>query len=1226
NRVSPVENESSAYRQSLTVERRKEKFHSALYLPPASTPLTLDPLAFGKDWGNVPLKLYLNKKVRGNSSESVVAGLRLLKQQSGSSPFTRRGSPSRDCVTELAAAAHENKLDVASSSDYSIRKKSRKPRQPLRLRRSSPSSVRLVGARTAERTMARHWICLLAIACSFVVNVRGLGVYETCPLAGQEVSRDVCCEPATGSSVYLLMPYYGWCCVLNEDGKETCYCKPDKISEIQKSQPTCALGATPVAIDGGWSSWFASSSCSVTCGSGGQQTFTRSCTNPAPANGGASCSGSSTETRPCSVATTCPAVVNGGWSSWFASSSCSVTCGSGGQQTFTRSCTNPAPANGGASCSGPSTETRPCSASTLCPVDGGWSSWFASSSCSVTCGSGGQQTFTRSCTNPAPANGGASCSGSSTETRPCSVATTCPAVVNGGWSSWSASSSCSVTCGSGGQQTFTRSCTNPAPANGGASCSGPSTETRPCSASTLCPVDGGWSSWFASSSCSVTCGSGGQQTFTRSCTNPAPANGGAYCSGPSTETRTCSVATTCPAVVNGGWSSWFASSSCSVTCGSGGQQTFTRSCTNPAPANGGAYCSGPSTETRTCSVATTCLAVVNGGWTSWSAITTCSATCGSGGTQFRVRTCSNPAPANGGASCDGLPFEQTPCNQNIQCPVDGGWSDWFPASSCSATCGTGGTQFFYRTCTNPVPAYGGSYCNGAHYEPRPCSADVTCPADRVDGGWSNWFTSACSVTCGSGTQTRTRTCTNPSPANVNGGWSDWMQIGSCSATCGNSGSQLWIRTCDNPTPSNGGVQCVGSATWSQWGPCNTTCGNDGTQMRTRTCTDPAPANGGADCTGPDSETRPCPGIPCPVDGQWGDWSPYGACTASCGSSGFMVRTRVCNNPEPANGGDYCFGSWFEAASCPNISCPVDGGWSAWSELSACNAACGESGTQTRTRTCNNPEPEFGGSGCAGSDTDSVLCSGPVCPIAQCQIPASARLLNSYIISDAAPSITDGVVSIYLDLDFPVCNGAFAWDYGLNEIVLYTTDACKTRIEENTGTMVMEGVPDSEDRPFRASEVTGFEMVNSVVKYRLQGYMQDFVKERFSATGQVPACVFNPITMASLVMDTSNCYITSWGYDQLNPDVAVPFAGTYPNTTKSVPVQLVDDSDCPGLTTGNKCFQSPTSVICTGDEAAPVFCSVGSGQFVLYGLLKGKQSFFCDISVNEVYPIPAGLLA
>ena len=35
----------------------------------------------------------------------------------------------------------------------------------------------------------------------------------------------------------------------------------------------------------------------------------------------------------------------------------------------------------------------------------------------------------------------------------------------------------------------------------------------------------------------------------------------------------------------------------------------------------------------------------------------------------------------------------------------------------------------------------------------------------IDGGYTDWSISKCSVTCGGGTQTLTRTCTSPPPSN-----------------------------------------------------------------------------------------------------------------------------------------------------------------------------------------------------------------------------------------------------------------------------------------------------------------------------------------------------------------------------------------------------------------------------------------------------------------------------
>ena len=60
---------------------------------------------------------------------------------------------------------------------------------------------------------------------------------------------------------------------------------------------------------------------------------------------------------------------------------------------------------------------------------------------------------------------------------------------------------------------------------------------------------------------------------------------------------------------------------------------------------------------------------VNGNWGQWADTTTCTKTCGSG-TLTRLRTCSNPAPSNGGQSClklDGVTRASTETQTNHAC-------------------------------------------------------------------------------------------------------------------------------------------------------------------------------------------------------------------------------------------------------------------------------------------------------------------------------------------------------------------------------------------------------------------------------------------------------------------------------------------------------------------------------------------------------------------------------
>ena len=71
------------------------------------------------------------------------------------------------------------------------------------------------------------------------------------------------------------------------------------------------------------------------------------------------------------------------------------------------------------------------------------------------------------------------------------------------------------------------------------------------------------------------------------------------------------------------------------------------------------------------------------------------------------------------------------CNKGIQSLVtyklivDGGWSDWSNYDECTVTCGTG-SQSRSRECDSPVPSNGGSTCSGETSERRDCK-DIECP-------------------------------------------------------------------------------------------------------------------------------------------------------------------------------------------------------------------------------------------------------------------------------------------------------------------------------------------------------------------------------------------------------------------------------------------------------------------------------------------------------------------
>ena len=68
-------------------------------------------------------------------------------------------------------------------------------------------------------------------------------------------------------------------------------------------------------------------------------------------------------------------------------------------------------------------------------------------------------------------------------------------------------------------------------------------------------------------------------------------------------------------------------------------------------------------------------------------------------------------------------------NMYVFLPVDGGFDLWSAWTTCSQTCGTG-TQSRNRTCTNPIPANQGQNCSGEYDQAKSCKL-TSCPGNSL---------------------------------------------------------------------------------------------------------------------------------------------------------------------------------------------------------------------------------------------------------------------------------------------------------------------------------------------------------------------------------------------------------------------------------------------------------------------------------------------------------------
>ncbi|XP_054148476.1 adhesion G protein-coupled receptor B2 isoform X1 [Melozone crissalis] len=160
--------------------------------------------------------------------------------------------------------------------------------------------------------------------------------------------------------------------------------------------------------------------------------------------------------------------------------------------------------------------------------------------------------------------------------------------------------------------------------------------------------------------------------------------------------------------------------------------------------------------------------------------------------------------------------------------------------------------------------------------------------------WSQW--SVCSLTCGQGSQVRTRSCVS-SPYGT---------------LC--SGLLRETRTCNNT------ATCPVEGQWLPWGAwsrCSVTCAN-GTQQRTRRCSVAAP-QGWAECRGAHADARECSNPTCPTDSKWGPWNHWSLCSKTC-DTGWQRRFRMCEGTGMQ--GYPCEGTGEEVKTCNEKKCPA----------------------------------------------------------------------------------------------------------------------------------------------------------------------------------------------------------------------------------------------------------------------------------------------------------------
>uniref|UniRef100_A0A3P8RX36 SCO-spondin n=1 Tax=Amphiprion percula TaxID=161767 RepID=A0A3P8RX36_AMPPE len=650
-------------------------------------------------------------------------------------------------------------------------------------------------------------------------------------------------------------------------------------------------------------------------------------------------------------------VADGQWSLWTPWGQCSLTCGLGLQSRY-RFCSSPQRVG-----SGP-------------PCDGGWGQWSSWTACSKSCG-GGVQSRRRACDSPGPEGEGDYCEGLGTEVKACNTdhcpVAPCSQVPGTVFSSCGPScprscddlAHCEWRCEPGCYCTEARVLS----ANGTVCVErddcpcldlntgqrlepGETTEAPDgcnnctCEGGRLsctrdpCPVPGGWCEWSEWTPCSRTCGAESMSRY-RSCGCPEPRAGGELCPGEQEihnrigvqlQRQPCPVMTFCP--VHGSWSPWSAWLECD---GCAGSSTRTRECNSPPARFGGLPCLGEGRQSRGCHDNITVCSDCGGGQEEW----TCGKPC--------PRSCSD---LHGDTEC----LDSPGCSWTCGCPGDKVLQDGVCVDREECRCryhnssATGSVHFLFM----------------CKFVMDSCEAGVlrclSFPGCHIDGGWSQWGWSGCSVSCGGGQQSRSRFCSSPPCSGFS------QQSKTCNThVCLDVGcppGRLY-RECER------GEGCPFS--------CAQVSGRDG--CYTDGCEE------GCHCP---PQTYQHHGVfyaicvfqecPCFVDEEL--LTSLQSVSVTPVSSLFFHN--ISEGTELQSGDTFVLdcstctcehGRW----NCSLDHCPVDGGLSAWSSWSPCSLSCGGLGLKTRSRGCTNPAPAHGGRDCQGPRQETTYCQAPDCP-------------------------------------------------------------------------------------------------------------------------------------------------------------------------------------------------------------------------------------------------------